>query len=114
MLDIFIEDNTEGYIDDFILIADYGPFGTENCKLSLATGVAERAKELFPDRQYKLVCFGLGSFSYFMYKVIKPFLPVFILDKTAIFGTDKEEMKEFLRQYVNVDDLPAEIMGERS
>jgi hypothetical protein len=79
MLDIFIEDNTEGYIDDFLLIADYGPFGTDNFKLSLARSVADRAKELFPDRQFKLVCFGLGSFSYFMYKLIKPFLPAFIL-----------------------------------
>jgi hypothetical protein len=89
MLDIFIEDNSEGYIDDFILIADYGPFGAQNFKLSLAKDVADRAKELFPDRQYKLICFGLGSFSYFMYKLIKPFLPSYIMDKTAIFGTDK-------------------------
>ena len=89
MLDIFIEDNTEGYIDDFILIADYGPFGTQHFKHSLARDVADRAKELFPDRQYKLVCFGLGSFSYFMYKFIKPFLPSYVMDKTAIFGTDK-------------------------
>jgi hypothetical protein len=51
--------------------------------------VADRAKELFPDRQYKLICFGLGSFAYFMYKLIKPFLPSYIMDKTAIFGTDK-------------------------
>ncbi len=97
MLDIFIEDNTEGYIDDFILIANHESFGTDNFKLSIARTLADRARELFPDRQYKLICYGLGSFSYFIYRLVKPFLPVFILDKMAIFGTDKEEMKEFLK-----------------
>lgn len=41
-----------------------------------------------------------------MYKIIKPFLPTFILDKIALFGTDKEELKEYLSQYMNVEELP--------
>jgi hypothetical protein len=89
MLDLFIEDNTQGYIDDFILISDYEPFGAENFKLSVAREVADKSKELFPDRQFKLVCYGLGSFSFFVYRMIKPFLPKFVLEKAAIYGSDK-------------------------
>lgn len=66
MLDIFIQDNVEGYIDEFILISDYEPFTSANLRISLANAVANGAKDLFPDRQYKLVCYGFGSFTYTM------------------------------------------------
>lgn len=88
-------------------MADYEPFGTVNFKLSMAKNVADRAKELFPDRQYKLICYGLNSFCYFVYRLIKPFLPSYVVDKTAIFGTDKQELKEYLSQYMNINELPA-------
>ena len=90
MLDLFIQDNSEGYIDDFILIADYEPFTTDNFKIAVARDVAEKSKELFPDRQFKLVCYGLGTFTHFVFRMIKPFIPSYVMEKAAIFGTDKQ------------------------
>ena len=55
--------------------------------------MADGARDLFPDRQYKLICFGLGSFSYGMFKVIKHFIPGYILEKLAVFGTDRNELR---------------------
>ena len=79
MLDLFIQDKTDGYIDDFILIGNYEPFSSDNFKFHIAKEIASRANDLFPDRQFKLVCFGLGTFTNFIFNLLTPVLPAFIL-----------------------------------
>ena len=79
MLDLYIQDITEGYVDEFILVSDYETFGTNNFKIAQARKIADGARDLFPDTQYKVVCYGLGSWAYGIYKIIKHFLPAFIL-----------------------------------
>ena len=75
--------------------------------MSVARDVAEKSKELFPDRQFKLVCYGLGTFTYFVFRMIKPFLPTYVMEKAAIFGTDKEELLNFLAEHMDIESLPA-------
>jgi len=89
MLEMFTQDHSEGYIDEFILIADFDRFSTKNFKFDIAKGTADYSDKLFPDRQFKLVCFGLGTFCNMIYKMVKPLIPKYAADKVSILGTDK-------------------------
>jgi hypothetical protein len=41
MFEIFLQDKMEGYIDEYILIADYNGFGSANFKYSIAKGFSD-------------------------------------------------------------------------
>ena len=69
----------EGYIDEYNIIGDYRGFSTNNFKYSIAKGFSELSNEYFPERQHRLIIFGLNSFGEWIYKVIKPILPSFII-----------------------------------
>jgi hypothetical protein len=34
-----------------------------------------------PNRQFKVISFNLGIFTYNVYRLVKPFIPKFIMDK---------------------------------
>ena len=65
----------EGYIDDFIIVADYRDFGTQNFQYGPAKDFSQKSDKLCPERQYKLFLFGVGKFGEWIYKVLKPVLP---------------------------------------
>jgi hypothetical protein len=89
MIELYLQDHMEGYIDEYILIADYNGFGTDNFKYNIAKEFSETSNEYFPERQHKLVLFGVGSFGEWIFKMLKPVLPEFIIGKIEIFGTEK-------------------------
>lgn len=110
MFEILLQDHMEGYIDEYILIADYNGFGTENFKYQIAKEFSEIADEYFPERQHKLILFGVGSFGEWIYKLLKPVLPKFIIDKIFIFGSDKEKIRDFLMKIMDIRQLPREVL----
>lgn len=65
--------------------------------MAFAREFSDIGGQYFPERQHKLILFGVGSFGEWIFKMLRPFLPEFILRKVAIFGTDREEFKNFLK-----------------
>jgi hypothetical protein len=114
MMDIHMQDQMEGYVDGFILLADYEHFGSDNFKFHIAKSVAD-ASDMFPERQHKLIAFNLGGFCHFVYRIIKPIIPKYALDKIHIFGlSDKDTFREFALTFMDTALLPKYIFPEHA
>jgi hypothetical protein len=81
MLDIYMQDQMEGYVDTCIIIGDYYKFSSANFSLSIVNSASKMSDKHLPFRQFKVVCFNLGFFSYNIFRLVKPFIPKFVLDK---------------------------------
>lgn len=57
--------------------------------MSIAQRVAEVSGRLFPLRGHKYFIFGMGSFCYYTYRLIKPFLPRDATEKAELMDTDR-------------------------
>jgi len=96
----------EGYVDEYSILGDYRGFCTDNFKYSIAKGFSEVSNLYFPERQYKLILFGINSFGEWIYKIIRPILPEFILQKISIFGSEPEDLQKELKDFMDISQLP--------
>ncbi len=48
MFEIFLQDQMEGYIDEYSILGDYRGFSTDNFKYSIAKTFSELSAQYFP------------------------------------------------------------------
>lgn len=87
-LEIYLSQFYEGFVDTFSIIASYDAVGVDNFKLSIVIRVVELTERYLPERQFQLIGYNFGVFSYSIFRMVKPFLPGFILSKIKVFGTN--------------------------
>ena len=86
----------EGYIDEYYIVADYNDFGKDNFEYGPAKQFSQTSNDYFPERQFKCTLIGVGTFGEWIYKILKPVLPEFVVRKITIFGYDREPIKREL------------------
>ena len=112
LFEFFSQDQMEGYVDEFVLVADYRGFGRKNFQVGPATDFAKTNDKYCPERQYKLILFGVVTFGEMVYKILKPVLPEFIINKIIIFGNDKEPLRKEIEKHMDIRILPDHVFDD--
>jgi hypothetical protein len=57
---------------------------------------------------------GVNPFGEWIFKLLKPILPEFVLRKISIFGSDLEEFKNQIKEFMDVRQLPAYLVSKET
>ena len=86
----------------------------DNFNYKISVDFSALSAELFPERQHKLILFGLTPLAEWVIKIIKPFLADFIVRKINVFGTDLQEFNDKIKDYIDLRQLPTELQLKES
>lgn len=109
MLEIYMQDMLEGYVDEMIALGGYGKIGYEHFSIDLLRKTVNLSDSYLPLRQKRLIAFDLNWVFYSVCNIIWPLLPNEIKERIKLFQ-NKEELKDYLKGIMDLNILPEDVL----
>jgi len=68
-------EKTRGYLDDLIVLGDARNNTSRNFKLEVNKEIIHLGVSILPRQFFRIIIFGNNTFSYYIYKIVQPWLP---------------------------------------
>jgi dsDNA-specific endonuclease/ATPase MutS2 len=95
-----MQDQMEGWVDQFVVIADASNQVADNTNFGFTKRILTEAYRVTIGRPYKIVAFDISFLGTAFFRVLKPLLPNNLIECVKIFGDDRAELLEELRNYM--------------
>ena len=112
LFEIYMQDQMEGWVDQFFVIADVSNQVADNTNLGFTKRIITESFKVTIGRPFKIVVFDISFLGTALYRVLKPILPNNLIETVRIFGDDRKELLEELRSYISDDVIPEFLGGK--
>jgi hypothetical protein len=106
LFEIYMQDQMEGWVDQFSVIADVSNQVSDNTNLTFTKRLIMEGFQYIMGRPYKIIAFDIGYIGIFVHRVLGPLLPSSFKECFKIIGDDRVELLEELRTFLDDEVIP--------
>lgn len=89
LFEIYMQDQMEGWVDQFVVIADVSNQVADNTNLGFTKRILMEGYKVTLGRPFKIVAFDISFIGTALYRVLKPLLPNSLIDCVRVIGDDR-------------------------
>jgi hypothetical protein len=111
MFEIYLQDQMEGWVDQFVVLSDASDQISDNTNLGFTKRILSEGSKLCLGRPFRIVIFNVSFICTIIHKMLRGVVPESIKEGVRVFGEDRAELLEELRTLIDEEVIPSEIGG---